>query len=234
MASLLLHPTSTFKLSFKLQTQEHIEENLRIKFIHNRYSDSISGNSLTCLTTKEFSNVFDKTAAQALPTHSEHDFAIDLEPGFKPPHGKVYSITTPETVAMNEYVRDNLKKDSIRPSKSTRGSSCFFVGKKDGTLRLFKTIVASMLEPSRIDIPFHDIELLRDLPRKNIQYSDLRAAHTIWSRISQEDEWKTAFICKGAITSIWSWRWFRQRSSTLQSMMHAIFHDLIGRNIDES
>ncbi|KAH6588897.1 hypothetical protein BASA50_010431 [Batrachochytrium salamandrivorans] len=193
-------------------------------------SDSTSGNFPTCLT-KEFSNVFDKTAAQALPTHSEHDFAIDLEPGFKPPHGKVYSLTTPETVAMNEYVRDNLEKGFIRPSKSPAAAPCFFVGKKDGTLRPvqdYRGLNAGTIK-NRYPIPLIS-ELLRDLSKGKIFTTlDLRAAYNL-VRIKPGDEWKTAFICKaGHYEHLVMAFGFANAPAHFQSMMQAIFHDLIGR-----
>ncbi|KAH9266617.1 hypothetical protein BASA83_010418 [Batrachochytrium salamandrivorans] len=101
--SVQINQVSTIK-SWKLTDQTY-------PYISN--SSDTSNNFPPSLIDK-FSSVFDKAAAQALPAHSEHDFAIDLEPGFKPPHGKVYSLTPPETSAMNEYVRDNLEKGFIR------------------------------------------------------------------------------------------------------------------------
>ncbi|KAH9270617.1 hypothetical protein BASA83_007215 [Batrachochytrium salamandrivorans] len=59
----------------------------------------------------EFADVFSKTNANCLPAHSEYDFGIDLEPGFKPPHGKVYSLTPKETLAMSSYVQEQLSKN---------------------------------------------------------------------------------------------------------------------------
>ncbi|KAH6581343.1 hypothetical protein BASA61_009122 [Batrachochytrium salamandrivorans] len=84
---------------------------------------------------KEFSSIFDIEAATVLPSSSRYDFRIKLLPGFTPPHGKVYSLTPKEQVAMREYVDTNLKKGFIRPSTSPAAAPCFFVKKKDGTLR---------------------------------------------------------------------------------------------------
>ncbi|KAH6561475.1 hypothetical protein BASA62_009802 [Batrachochytrium salamandrivorans] len=84
---------------------------------------------------KEFSSIFDIEAATVLPSSSRYDFRIELLPGFTPPHGKVYSLTPKEQVAMREYVDTNLKKGFIRPSTSPAAAPCFFVKKKDGTLR---------------------------------------------------------------------------------------------------
>ncbi|KAH6581811.1 hypothetical protein BASA61_008883 [Batrachochytrium salamandrivorans] len=55
--------------------------------------------------------------------------------GFKPPHGKVYSLTPKETLAMSSYVQEQLSKKFIRPSISPAAAPCFFVAKKDGELR---------------------------------------------------------------------------------------------------
>ncbi|KAH9271232.1 hypothetical protein BASA83_006553 [Batrachochytrium salamandrivorans] len=85
--------------------------------------------------TIEYADVFSKSNANKLPAHSEFDFGIDLEPGFHPPHGKVYSLTPKETQVMATYVQEQLDKEFIRPSTSPAAAPCFFVAKKDGDLR---------------------------------------------------------------------------------------------------
>ena len=52
-----------------------------------------------------------------------------------PPRGRLYSLSPPETVAMNKYISESLADGIIRPSSSPAGAGFFFVGKRDGALR---------------------------------------------------------------------------------------------------
>lgn len=53
--------------------------------------------------------------------------AIDLLPGALPPRGHLYSLSAPETKAMNEYIQDALSTGFIRPSSSPVSAGFFFV-----------------------------------------------------------------------------------------------------------
>ena len=48
---------------------------------------------------------------------------------------KVYLLTLKEEKTLDIFLQENLEKGFIRPSTSPQASPCFFVGKKDGTLR---------------------------------------------------------------------------------------------------
>uniref|UniRef100_A0A8C1X582 Uncharacterized protein n=1 Tax=Cyprinus carpio TaxID=7962 RepID=A0A8C1X582_CYPCA len=82
-----------------------------------------------------YSDVFSKEQATRLPPHRPWDCSIDLLPGAKLPHGKIYPLSRPEQVAMEEYIQEALDQGFIRPSTSPAASSFFFVPKKDGGLR---------------------------------------------------------------------------------------------------
>ncbi|KAI2644628.1 Transposon Tf2-6 polyprotein [Labeo rohita] len=82
-----------------------------------------------------FQDVFSKQVATLLPPHRPWDCAIDLLPGAQLPKGRVYPLSIPERQAMEEYIKEALQQGFIQPSTSPAGSSCFFVGKKDGGLR---------------------------------------------------------------------------------------------------
>src|SRR5580692_12881667 len=47
----------------------------------------------------------------------------------------IYPLTLEEQGKLREYIKENLEKGYIRPSKSPYSSPFFFVGKKDGKLR---------------------------------------------------------------------------------------------------
>ena len=49
---------------------------------------------------------------------------------------KVYPLSREEREEVREFVREQLKKDYIRPSKSPQMAPVFFMGKKDGKKRI--------------------------------------------------------------------------------------------------
>ncbi|KAH9250532.1 hypothetical protein BASA81_011637 [Batrachochytrium salamandrivorans] len=139
--------------------------------------------------TIEYADVFSKSNANKLPAHSEFDFGIDLEPGFHPPHGKVYSLTPKETQVMATYVQEQLDKNFIRPSTSPAAAPCFFVAKKDGDLRPvqdYRGLNAGTIK-KRYPLPLIS-DLLRDLSKGSIFTTlDLRSAYNL-IRIKKGDE----------------------------------------------
>lgn len=78
--------------------------------------------------------VFSKSRATTLPPHRLYDCTVKLLPGTSPPKGRLYSLTAPETEAMNRYIDESLAAGIIRPSSSPAGAGLFFVGKKDSSL----------------------------------------------------------------------------------------------------
>src|SRR5690606_7536046 len=83
-----------------------------------------------------YPDVFSKSNADLLPQHRPYDCSIPLQPNSDLPFGRVYNLTVKETQALQDYIKENLSKGFIRPSSSPAGAPCFFVKKKDGSLRL--------------------------------------------------------------------------------------------------
>uniref|UniRef100_A0A9J8BWS8 Reverse transcriptase/retrotransposon-derived protein RNase H-like domain-containing protein n=1 Tax=Cyprinus carpio carpio TaxID=630221 RepID=A0A9J8BWS8_CYPCA len=52
----------------------------------------------------DLKEVFSKSRADSLPPHRPYDCAIELLPGTSPPKGKLYSLSIPETAAMEKCV----------------------------------------------------------------------------------------------------------------------------------
>lgn len=52
--------------------------------------------------------VFSKSRASNLPSHHSYDLAIDLLLGTTPPRGRLYSLSKPETKAMDKYITETL------------------------------------------------------------------------------------------------------------------------------
>ncbi|KAI3351499.1 hypothetical protein L3Q82_020355, partial [Scortum barcoo] len=75
----------------------------------------------------DLKEVFNKAKAMSLPPHREWDCAIDLLPGSPIPKARLYSISSSERKAMEEYIETSLRSGIIRPSSSVAGAGFFFV-----------------------------------------------------------------------------------------------------------
>ena len=64
------------------------------------------------------------------------DHAIELKEGFVPKKRKVYSLSREEREKVQVFVKDQLRKEYIWPSKSPQTSLVHFVTKKDKKQRI--------------------------------------------------------------------------------------------------
>ena len=80
--------------------------------------------------------VFGKKQSERMPTRKLWDHAIEVKEGFVPRKGKVYPLSREEREEVREFVKEQLQKGYIRPSKSPQTAPVFFVGKKDGKKRM--------------------------------------------------------------------------------------------------
>jgi len=67
-----------------------------------------------------------------MPTRNVWDHVIELKEGFVLRKGKVYPLSREEREEVREFIREQLRKGYIWPSKSPQMIPVFFVGKKDG------------------------------------------------------------------------------------------------------
>ena len=86
------------------------------------------------LELMDYRHVFDKTIVECFPESRSWDHAIDLKDNFIPKDCKVYPLTLPEQAELDKFLKENLEKGYIQPSKSPMASPFFFVDKKDGKL----------------------------------------------------------------------------------------------------
>ena len=84
----------------------------------------------------KYLKVFEKKNLERMLTRKAWDHAIDLREGFVPKKGKIYPLSRVEREEVQEFVKDQLRKRYIRPSKSPQMSLVFFVPKKDGKKRM--------------------------------------------------------------------------------------------------
>jgi len=62
--------------------------------------------------------VFGKIESERMPTRKIWDHTIDLKEMFKPRKGKIYPLSKNEKEKVQNFVKDQLRKEYIRPSKS--------------------------------------------------------------------------------------------------------------------
>ena len=84
----------------------------------------------------KYLKVFEKKNLERMPTRKAWDYTIDLREGFVPKKGKIYLLSRVEREEVQEFVKDQLRRGYIRPSKSLQMSPVFFVLKKDGKKRM--------------------------------------------------------------------------------------------------
>src|SRR5258706_1454403 len=99
---------------------------------------AMAANTLNNIPAKyhDFSNVFSGEKVGTLTPHRPYDLQINVEEGVKPIHGPIYSLSPPELVALQEFLKEHTKSGFIHPSKSPWGSPILFIKKKDSSLCL--------------------------------------------------------------------------------------------------
>ena len=88
----------------------------------------------------KYLKMFEKKDSERMPMRKTWDHAIDLREGFVPKKGKIYPLSRIEREEVQEFVKDQLRKGYIRPSKSPQTSPVFFVPKKDGKKKMVQDI----------------------------------------------------------------------------------------------
>ena len=76
--------------------------------------------------------VFGKKQLERMSMRKVWDHAINVKEGFVPRNGKVYSLLREEREKVQDFIKEQLRKGYIRPSKSPQTAPVFFIGKKDG------------------------------------------------------------------------------------------------------
>ena len=66
-----------------------------------------------------------------MSTRKLWDHTIDIKKEFVPRKGKVYLLSREEWEEMYDFIAEQLRKEYIRPLKSSQTALVFFVGKKD-------------------------------------------------------------------------------------------------------
>ena len=180
----------------------------------------------------DFLDVFSKEASIRLPEHRPYDLKIEIE-GDKIPFGPIYSLSETETIALRDYIQENLAKGHIRSSSSPGGAPVLFVKKADGTLRLCVDYrgLNKITRKDRYPLPLISGSLDRLRDAKIYTKLDLRVGYSN-VRIAAGDEWKTAFRTRyGTFEYLIVPFGLTNAPSAFQRFMNDIFSDLLDVNV---
>jgi len=139
--------------------------------------------------------VFSEQKAQRFPKKRSWDHTINLKPNAPSSlPGKVYFLMQPEQAALKEFLKKQLEKGYIRPSKSPYAAPFFFIKKKSGELRPVQDYrkVNEWTVKNRYPLPLIP-ELINRVKGASLFLKfDIRWGYNnIW--IKEGDEWKAAF-----------------------------------------
>ena len=80
--------------------------------------------------------MFGKKQSERMPTRKLWDHVIEMKEGFMPQKGKLYPLLREEREEVREFVKEQLRKRYIQPSKSPQMALVFFVEKKNEKKRM--------------------------------------------------------------------------------------------------
>ena len=138
--------------------------------------------------------MFGKVESERMPMRKVWNHAIDLKETFKLRKGRIYPLSKREREEVQHFVKDQLRKGYIRPSKSPQTLLVFFVGKKDSSKRMVMDYHNLNDQTIKNNYPLPLItELINNMGSKKVfTKMDFR-----WEfnnvRIKEGDEWKRAF-----------------------------------------
>ena len=173
--------------------------------------------------------VFGKKQSERMPTRKLWDHVIDVKEGFMPQKGKVYPLSREEREEVREFVKEQLRKGYIQPSKSPQTVPVFFVGKKDGKKRMVQDYRYLNEWTIKNNYP---LPLISDV-LENIGTKKVFTKMDLWwgynnVRIKEGDEWKAAFTTpEGSFEPTVMFFGLTNSPATFQAMMNKLLRDLI-------
>jgi len=181
-----------------------------------------------------FTHLFNKKKFEKLPDRWEWDHEINLtEEAPKELNTKAYPMTLKEEETLSQWLDEQLKAGLIAESNSRYAAPCFFIPKKDGTLRLVQDYrwlnQHTIKDKTPLPLINEVIDKLKDA--KYFNKLDL-----IWGynniRIKEGNEWKAAFLInKGLFEPKVMYFGLCNSPGTFQRMMTSIFQELLHEGI---
>ena len=177
----------------------------------------------------KYLKVFEKKNLERMPTRKTWDHTIDLKEGFVPKKSKIYPLSRVEREKVQEFVKDQLRKGYIRPSKSPQTSPVFFVPKKDGKKRMVQDYryLNSWMIKNNYPLPLIS-DLIDSIGKKKVfTKMDLQWGYNN-VRIKEGDEWKAAFsMPEESFEPIVMFFGLTNSPAMFQAMMNDLLRDLV-------
>ena len=176
----------------------------------------------------EWIKVFGKKQSERMPTRKLWNHVIDVKEGFMPRKGKLYPLSREEREEVREFVKEQLWKGYIWPSKSPQTALVFFVGKKDGKKRMVQDYQYLNEWTVKNNYPLPLIsDVLENIGTKKVfTKMDLRWGYNN-VRIKKGDEWKAAFTMpEGSFEPTVMFFGLTNSPATFQAMMNELLRDL--------
>ena len=173
--------------------------------------------------------MFGKKQLERILTRKVWDHAIDIKKGFMLRKGKVYPLLREEREEVREFVKKQLRKGYIRPSKSPQIAPVFFVGKKDGKKRMVQDYryLNEWTIKNNYPLPLISDVLENIGTKKLFTKMDLRWGYNN-VRIKEGDEWKAAFMMsEGSFELTVMFFGLTNSLANFQAMMNELLRDLI-------
>ena len=173
--------------------------------------------------------IFGKKQLERIPTRKVWDHVIDVKEGFVLRKGKVYLLSREEREEVREFIKEQLRKGYIRPSKSLQTAPVFFVGKKDGKKQMVQNYryLNEWTIKNNYPLPLI-LDVLENIGTKKIFTKiDLRWGYNN-VRIKEGDEWKAVFTTpEGSFEPTVIFFRLTNSPAIFQAMMNELLRDLI-------
>jgi len=183
---------------------------------------------------QSFTHLFNKKKFEKLLERREWDHEINpTEEAPKELNAKAYAMTIKEEEALNQWLDEQLKAGLIVEFKSRYAAPCFYIPKKDGSLRLVqdyrKLNQVTIKDKTPLPLIGEVIDKLKEA--KYFNKLDL-----IWGynnvQIKEGDEWKAAFLTnKGLFEPQVIYFRLCNSPETFQRMMNSIFRELLHEGV---
>ena len=150
---------------------------------------------------RPFTHLFNKKKFEKLPERREWDHEINLmDEAPKELNAKAYAMTLKEEEALNQWLDKQLKAELIVESKSRYTAPCFYIPKKDGSLRLVQDYRKLNQVTIKDKMPLPLIGEVIDKLKETKYFNKL---DLIWRynnvRIKEGDDWKVRNGLEGHI-----------------------------------
>jgi len=183
---------------------------------------------------RPFTHLFNKKKFKKLPERREWDHEINLtEETPKELNAKAYAMMLKEEETLNQWLDEQLKAGLIVESKSRYAAPCFYIPKKDGSLRLVqdyrKLNQVTIKDKTPLPLIGEVIDKLKEAKYFN-KLDLIWGYNNVW--IKEEDEWKAMFLTnKGLFKPQVMYFGLCNSLGTFQWMMNSIFRELLHEEV---